>query len=70
MSHVDDKVIELARNALRFEFSTEPFFRQAASMTRNESGKKMFLRLAKKDDERMADLANLFGKIVGGELWL
>lgn len=69
MSHVDDKVIDLARNALSFEFSTEPFFRQAALMTRNESGKKMFLRLAKKDEERMADLTNLFSKIVGADMW-
>ena len=59
MSHVDDKVIELARAALSFEFSSEPFFRHAASLTRNDSGKKMFLRLAKKDDERMDDLTEL-----------
>jgi len=33
MSHVDDKVIELARAALSFEFSGEPFFRHAAALT-------------------------------------
>jgi rubrerythrin len=70
MSHVDDKVIELARAALSFEFSSEPFFRHAAEMTRNDSGKKMFLRLATKDDERMDDLTRLFGKIIGNEQWV
>ena len=69
MSHVDDKVIELARAALSFEFSGEHFYRHAAELTRNESGKKMFLRLAKKDVERMGDLSSLFGKMVGMELW-
>ena len=69
MSHVDDKVIELARAALSFEFSGEHFFRHAAEMTRNASGKKMFLHLAKKDDERLDDLTRLFGKIIGNDEW-
>ena len=69
MSHVDDKVIELARAALSFEFSGEHFYRHAPEMTRNASGKAMFLRLAQKDDERMADLTSMFGKIVGKDLW-
>lgn len=69
MSHVDDKVIELARAALSFEFSGEHFYRHAAEITRNASGKKMFQRLAKKDDGRMDDLTGLFGKIVGKEMW-
>ncbi len=70
MSQVDDKIIELARAALSFEFSSEHFFRHAAVMTQNASGKKMFLRLANKDDERMDDLTRLFGKIIGNELWV
>lgn len=70
MSQVDDKVIELARAALSFEFSSEHFFRHAATLTQNASGKKMFLRLSKKDEERMDDLTRLFGKIVGNEVWV
>jgi rubrerythrin len=69
MSHVDDKVFELARAALSFEFSGEHFFRHAAELTQNASGKKMFLRLAKRDDERMDDLSSLFGKIIGNDGW-
>lgn len=69
MSHIDDKVIELARAALSFEFSGVHFYRHAAEMTQNASGKAMFLRLAEKDDERMEDLTSLFGKIVGKEVW-
>jgi rubrerythrin len=69
MSHVDDKVFELARAALSFEFSGEHFFRHAAELTKNASGKRMFLQLAEKDDERLADLTSLFGKIIGKEEW-
>jgi rubrerythrin len=69
MSHVDDKVIELARTALSFEFGGENFFRHAAQMTRNASGKAMFLRLAEEDNDRMNDMRSLFVAIMGNELW-
>lgn len=69
MSHVDDKVIELARTALSFEFSGEHFYRHAAEMTRNASGKAMFLRLAEEDTDRLADLHSLFSNLIGKEEW-
>lgn len=69
MSHIDDKIIELARSALSFEFSGEHFFRHAAEMTRNASGKAMFLRLAEEETDRMEDMCNLFCAIIGEELW-
>lgn len=69
MSHVDDKVIELARTALSFEFSGEHFFRHAAELTRNASGKAMFLRLAEEESDRMEDLHSLFGNLMGMEEW-
>ena len=69
MSHIDDKVIELARTALGFQFGGEHFFRHASKMTRNASGKAMFLRLAEKDNDRMDDMHSLFGAIMGNDLW-
>ncbi len=69
MSHIDDKVIELARTALSFEFGGEHFFRHAAEMTRNANGKAMFLRLAEEDTDRMADLHSLFSNLIGNEEW-
>ncbi len=69
MSHIDDTVIELARAALSFEFSGEHFFRHAAEMTRNASGKAMFLRLAEEETDRMEDLHSLFGNLIGREEW-
>jgi len=69
MSHIDDKVIELARTALSFEFGGEHFYRHAAEMTRNASGKAMFLRLAEEETDRMTDLHSLFGAIIGNTEW-
>jgi len=69
MSHIDDKVIELARTALSFEFGGEHFYRHAAEMTRNANGKAMFLRLAEEDTDRMPDLHNLFSNLIGNEEW-
>ena len=69
MSHVDDKVIELARTALSFEFGGEHFFRHAAEMTRNASGKAMFLRLAAEETDRMEDMHRLFSAIIGNDMW-
>jgi rubrerythrin len=69
MSPIDDKVIELARTALRFEYGGEHFFRHAAGMTRNASGKAMFLRLAAEETDRMEDMRRLFSAIIGQDMW-
>jgi rubrerythrin len=69
MSHIDDKVIELARAALSFEFGGEHFFRHAAEMTQNARGKAMFLRLAEEENDRMDDMHRLFGAIIGNTEW-
>lgn len=69
MTHIDDKVIELARTALSFEYGEEHFYRHAAEMTKNQSGKTMFLRLADQRPERMEDMHKLFSAIIGQEEW-
>ena len=69
MSHTDDKVIELARAALSFEFGGEHFFRHAAEITRNASGKAMFLRLADAETDRLEDMRSLFSALIGDDLW-
>jgi len=69
MTHIDDKVIELARTALSFDFGGEHFFRHAAEITQNPRGQAMFLRLAEQETGRMDDLHTLFGAIVGEDEW-
>ena len=69
MTHIDDKIIELARTALSFEYGEEHFYRHAAEMTKNPGGKAMFLRLAEERPERVEDMHRLFGAIIGKEEW-
>lgn len=69
MTHIDDRVIELARTALSFEYGEEHFYRHAAGMTQNPSGKAMFLRLAEERPERMEDMHKLFSAIIGRDVW-
>jgi rubrerythrin len=69
MTHIDDKIIELARTALSFEYGEENFYRHAAEMTKNPSGKAMFLRLAEEESGYMEDMHTLFSAIIGTEEW-
>lgn len=69
MTHIDDKIIELARTALSFEYGEEHFYRHAAEMTQNPSGKAMFKRLADERPERMEDMHKLFSAIIGNDEW-
>jgi len=69
MTHIDDRVIELARTALSFEYGEEHFYRHAAEMTQNPGGKAMFLRLAEEETGHMDDMHTLFSAIIGKEEW-
>ena len=69
MSHIDDRVIDLARTALGFEFGGEHFYRHAAGITQNQRGKAMFQRLAEEENGRMEDLHTLFGTLIGTDEW-
>lgn len=69
MTHIDDKIIELARTALSYEYGEEHFYRHAAEMTQNRSGKAMFLRLAEEETGRMEEMHKLFSTIIGQEQW-
>jgi len=69
MTHIDDKIIELARTALSFEYGEEHFYRHAAEMTQNPSGKAMFLRLAAEESGHMEDMHTVFSAIIGQDEW-
>lgn len=69
MTHIDDKIIDLARTALSFEYGEEHFYRHAAEMTKNPGGKAVFLRLANEENDRIEDMHKLFTSVMGQELW-
>jgi rubrerythrin len=70
MSHVDDRIIELVRTALDFEFGGEHLYRHLADLTENRSGKAMFLRLAEEEKKHIGESHALFAALVGEEEWL
>ncbi|PIV24334.1 MAG: hypothetical protein COS39_01405 [Hydrogenophilales bacterium CG03_land_8_20_14_0_80_62_28] len=69
MTHIDDKVIELARTAIGFEFGGERFYRHVAELTQNPTGKAMFLRLAAAETEHVAETHVLFAALIGEDEW-
>lgn len=69
MSHVDDRIIELVRTALDFEFGGEHLYRHLAELTQNRSGKAMFLRLAEEEKKHVGESHALFASLVGEEEW-
>lgn len=69
MSHVDDRIIELVRTALDFEFGGEHLYRHLAELTQNSSGKAMFLRLAEEERRHVGESHALFAALVGEEQW-
>lgn len=69
MSHVDDRIIELVRTALDFELGGEHFYRHLAGLTKNASGKAMFLRLAEEEKKHVDESHALFAALVGEEEW-
>lgn len=69
MTHIDDKVIELARTALSFVHGEEHFYRHAAEMTQNPGGKVMLLRLAEEGGEHRKNIHRVFGAVIGQEMW-
>lgn len=69
MTHIDDRVIELARTALSFEYGEAHFYHHVAEMTQNPSGKAMFLRLAEEEEGHMDDMHTLFSAIIGKDEW-
>jgi rubrerythrin len=69
MSHVDDRIVELVRAALDFEFGGEQLYRHLAGLTQNASGKAMFLRLAEEEKRHVGESHELFAALVGEEEW-
>jgi len=69
MSHVDDRIIELVRAALDFEFGGERLYRHLSELTRNASGRAMFLRLANEEKRHVGESHALFSALVGEEEW-
>lgn len=59
----------LLKEALKLEMRGKEFFLQAARLTQNELGRKMFDHLAKEEVRHLETFAELFTEVLGGEDW-
>lgn len=59
----------LLKEALKLEIRGKEFFLQAARLTQNELGRKMFEHLAKEEVRHLETFGELFTEVLGGEDW-
>lgn len=59
----------LLKEALKLEIRGKEFFLQAAELTNNELGRKMFKHLAEEEVRHMETFSRLFTEVLGSEDW-
>lgn len=69
MSHLDDHIVELIRETVDLEMNAKRFYEHAAEVTHNETGKKMFKRLAKEEVGHLKDVGEIFTLVTGTDDW-
>src|SRR4030042_1810843 len=69
MKKISRDVKTLIEEAIKLEINGQAFFNQAAEITRNELGKKMFVRLAKEEVKHLEAFSRLFSSVIKSEEW-
>jgi rubrerythrin len=69
MAKISQDVKTLIQDAIRLEINGQAFFDQAAEITHNELGKKMFVRLAQEEVKHLEAFSRLFSKIIQSDDW-
>jgi rubrerythrin len=69
MKKVSKEVKTLIQEAIKLEINGQAFFNQAAEITHNELGKKMFVRLAQEEVKHLDTFSLLFSTIIGSDDW-
>lgn len=69
MKKISQDVKTLIQEAIKLEINGQAFFKQAADITRNELGKKMFVRLAEEEVKHLDTFSRLFSGIIKSDDW-
>jgi rubrerythrin len=69
MKKISVDVKTLIQEAIKLEINGQAFFNQAAEITRNELGKKMFVRLAKEEVKHLEAFSRLFSSVIKSDEW-
>lgn len=69
MTKISEQVKEFVREAIKLEIRGREFFNQAAEMTHNSLGKKMFQRLAEEEVKHLNAFSKLFSAVIHSDEW-
>ncbi len=69
MNKISQDAKTLIQDAIRLEINGQAFFNEAASLTHNELGKKMFVRLAQEEVKHLETFSLLFSQVIQSDEW-
>ncbi len=69
MTKISEQVKAFVREAIKLEIRGREFFNQAADMTRNSLGKRMFQRLAEEEVKHLHAFSKLFSAVIHSDEW-
>ncbi len=69
MTKISQDVKTLIQEAIKLEINGQAFFNQAAALTHNELGKKMFVRLAQEEVKHLEAFSRMFSEIIKSDEW-
>jgi rubrerythrin len=69
MTRISHDVKTLIQEAIKLEINGQAFFNHAAEVTRNELGKKMFIRLAQEEAKHLEAFSLLFSSVIKSDEW-
>ena len=69
MTKLSQDVKTLIQDAIRLEINGQAFFNEAAALTHNELGKKMFVRLAQEEVKHLDTFSRLFSQVIQSDEW-
>lgn len=69
MIMISEQVKEFIREAIKLEIRGREFFDQAAALTHNSLGKKMFVHLAEQEVHHLKAFGDLFSDVVRSDEW-
>jgi len=69
MTKISQDVKALIQEAIKLEINGQAFFNEAAALTHNELGKKMFVRLAQEEVKHLDTFSRLFSQVIQSDEW-
>jgi len=69
MTKLDERVVEVIKEAIDLEINAKAFYLYAAEVTEHERGRAMFEKLAHEEGGHMDEMGEIFTALTGGDDW-